>query len=423
MNRRFSIRNATVRVILGAACLCPLMAGSPCSKTTLKFPGRFAGVQQGETLDFNLDGIWGPIVKGTDPLGLNGQESELFIDGLSASETPISSTADSATYLIPGGDVYFYLSVGILNYYPTSPWKMKITLGAKSDTVEFSGLGPSGTSLASTSLAFTVSLPPGTWTTAVLSNPTAPNPGQPTVLSGNVEYSLGCFVSLPASTDYFFTGAGTSVRIGNKTYPLTGVPLNSGSLGNTDTTVMGADDVRFTPDSENAASPDATPTTPTTPAVYTVGIQLTALSLTGTSGTLPNHACTMNIAVLGSPASTGTMYLTIDAAGDGGTFWSVLNIQYTVTFTPISPNTNCPAQITSQHTLTLGRKPGGIWSTTPGPNLVLVQGTYPDPNANQFTGLPAGYTSFYATNTAAHEDQTIKHFVCAAVTTAGATCQ
>jgi hypothetical protein len=373
--------------------------------------GAVTAAGQNGQASFSVIGVLGPLFEGKDPLKINGTGYQLFAS-ISTSATPIVSTSTSATYSLPAGAVSSLFGPYSVQTN-TVPWTMTITLGSSSDTLVFTGPLPDGSAFTSTS-----TLAVGSFPSSVLSNPVPFSPSPQDVSSGTatVAYSLGCVVGVAAGSDYFTTGTGTSVKILNKVHPLTGVPLDPDSLGNADTIVERAYDALFAVASIDAVTPDIPPT-------VTIPITLTALQLTGTYGTLPDHACTMNITIQGTPLSTGTMTLTVDAAGTGGTFTSSFDVYYTVKFTAVSPNTRCPGTITGNHTLTL-LKPKGEWSTTPLPNEVLVVGAYPDPNANQHTGLPAGFVDFYATGVAEHLGQTVKHFVCEALTTStGAACK
>jgi hypothetical protein len=357
---------------------------------------------------FAVGGKLGPIIKGKDPLHFNGTGGNAAAT-ISTSATPFVSTATSATYSLPAGAVN--ASLGTTSFANTVPWTMAFTLGTSNDTLVLSGPGPGGMSFTLTS-----SLPVGSFPISVLSNP-GPFNGSALPLASpasNLAYSVGCVVGVPAGSDYFTTGTGTSVKILKSTIPLTGVPLDGQSLGNADTIVQRLQDAVFSADFADAVTPDLP--------VVTIPITLAALQLTGTYGLAP-HSCTMDITIQGSPASTGLMNLTVDAAGTGGTFTSTFVVYYTVAMTPISPNTHCPTIPPGHHKLTL-RKPQGTWSTTPLPGEVLVLGVYPDPNANQHTGLPPGFVDFYATGVSQHLGQTVQHFVCEALTSStGVPCQ
>jgi hypothetical protein len=417
MNKRFRIRNAALRIIAGAACLCPLLAANPCLRTTLGATGVISSstVTPPSTVVFTLDDKLGPIIKGKDPLHLNGSGGSATAS-ISASATPTVSTATSATYSLPAGAVQ--ATLGGLTFANTAPWTLTIKLGASSDTLVLSGPGPDGTAFTSTSSLAAQSFPP-----SALINPAPFSPPQQDLTSptSTLAYSDGCVVGIPAGSDYFTTGAGTSAKILKQTIPLTGVPIdNSGeALGNTDTIVQRMADAVFSADAIDGVTPDTPPT-------VTIPITLAALQLTGTYGTLPNNACTMNVTIQGSPASTGTMTLKL-ITPTGGTFTSDFVVYFVATFTPIAPNTKCPKTVKGHHTIKLGASSTGVagtWSTTPLPGEVLVTGLYPDPNANQHTGLPPGFVDFYATSVAQHLGVTVQHFVCEALTTStGANCK
>jgi len=222
--------------------------------------------------------------------------------------------------------------------------------------------------------------------------------------------------AVAAGTDFFATGQPTTTVILGQTYTLTGVPFTTskGKLeyGTTDTTVERPNDAVFP--ATNGITPQPT---------ITVPITLTALQLTGTYGTAPN-SCTMDITILGSPASTGTATLTVTSA-TGGTYIANLTVQYQVTFTPIPPNTVCPANLTGTKTMELGGPAGNVftWSTKPPAGTYLKTGPYPDPNVNKHTGLPAGYVDFYPQGLQQHLGETVEHSVCLSTKSASSSCQ
>jgi hypothetical protein len=209
-------------------------------------------------------------------------------------------------------------------------------------------------------------------------------------------------VAVAAGTDFLATGQPTYVQIMGQNITLTGVPIKGSTgkpMGSTDTTVQRQSDGQF---GRKGVGDDAL--------TATVPITLTALQMTGTFGTAPN-ACTMDITIQGSPASTGFATLTINAAGTGGTYTATFTVNYVATLTPIPPNTSCPATLTGTKNMTLK---GGKWSTTPPAGSYQVVGPYPDPNVNVHTGLPPGYVDFFPKGLQEHLAETVAHSVCQA---------
>jgi hypothetical protein len=407
MKRRLHIRSAAFRLTVAAACLSPLLAQVPCSRTKL---GLTATITSSSTAPvYTLKGKLAPIISGTDPLGLNGKAGSASIT-YNPAATPIVSTASSATYSIAAGGIS--ATLGALTFTNTAPWNMTIKLGATADTLTASGPGPAGTSVT-----LTAHMKADSWTSAVLINPMPFNPPvqKLTQPKSTLAYAVGCIVGVAAGSDYFTTGTGTALTIMSKAIPLTGVPIDPNNLGNTDTIVQRMGDAVFTADLSGSATPD-------TPSV-TIPITVSALQLTGTFGS-GTSACTMNITIQASPASSGTMTLMVTTP-TGGTYTANLDIYYVVTFTPTATNTlGCPPTMTNNHKLSLTEKIPGGWSTTPIANEVIVPGAYPDPNANQHSGLPPGYVDFFTSGLSKHIGVTIKHFVCESVTSATSTpCQ
>ena len=213
-----------------------------------------------------------------------------------------------------------------------------------------------------------------------------------------------------AGSDFLSTGQPTQVQLMGQTIRLMGVPIVTSTgepLGNADTIMQRPQDAMFVANAFGAVT-------------TTVPLTLAALQLTGTLGTPPN-ACTMNITIQGSPASTGTATLKATSA-TGGTYTATFNVNYVATFTPIPPNTTCPATVTgSKGPLTLK---GGVWTTTPPPGALVVTGAYPNPNVNMHTGLPRGFFDFYPSpKLQTHLAVIVKHSVCQAQSTPGTLCQ
>jgi hypothetical protein len=228
--------------------------------------------------------------------------------------------------------------------------------------------------------------------------------------------------TLAAGSDYLQTGPGTeaALPIGGKMVKvkLTGVPIQGSTgptYGNTDTIIERLKDAVFSA----ATDADAVPDTLTA----TVPITLTALNLTGTVPGPNGGQCTVTLTLAPTPASTGTLTLMkASAAATAGTYSSTVTVYFMGTFTPISPNATCYPPILSAPPCKMNQK-GGKWSTTPVAGEFLFTGTYPNVQANQHTGLPAGFGDFYIssplqTDTAA----TAVHATCEALAALGTAC-
>jgi hypothetical protein len=130
------------------------------------------------TLTVVIDATAGPILQGSDPLGLNGQNATIT---LLASESldPIKHTKTSATYKIPAGAITLVFNG--TPYQTQSPSKMTVKLGSKADTVTLvSVLSEDGIKITFTD---TTSLAPGSFTNAVLQHPETFTPSPQTLSS------------------------------------------------------------------------------------------------------------------------------------------------------------------------------------------------------------------------------------------------
>jgi hypothetical protein len=167
-----------VLTIVLALGFVPLLAQGPDTTLTI-------------TLNGNLT-----LISGSDCFGLNGTTATASAQ-ISETSTPISTTSNSATYKIPAGGIS--ASAGTLTFTSMKPWKMKVTLGAAHDTLVLSGPGPLSSTVRATS-----TMKKGSWTTAVLTNPTpfSPSPQQLTSPGSKLQYTL----SLCGTTVLGFNG-------------------------------------------------------------------------------------------------------------------------------------------------------------------------------------------------------------------------
>ena len=142
------------------------------------------------TLTVVVDGTAGPILQGSDPLGLNGQSATIT---LLASESlkPKKHTKTSATYKIPAGAITLVLDGN--SYQTTAPSKMTVKLGKKADTVTLiSSVTEDDITVTFTD---TTSLAPGSWTNAVLQHPEpfAPSPQTLASPASKLKYASSFF--------------------------------------------------------------------------------------------------------------------------------------------------------------------------------------------------------------------------------------
>jgi hypothetical protein len=144
------------------------------------------GEHPSTTLTVVVDGTAGPILQGSDPLGLNGKSASIT---LLASESlkPIKHTKTSATYKIPAGAITLIFDGN--SYQTQSPSKMTVKLGSNADTVTLvSVVSEDGIQVTFTD---TTSLAPGSFTNAVLQNPElfTPSPQTLSSPSSKLKYS------------------------------------------------------------------------------------------------------------------------------------------------------------------------------------------------------------------------------------------
>jgi hypothetical protein len=139
------------------------------------------------TLTITLDGTLGPIISGSDPAGLNGQSAEVTI---TASEKlkPFKTTAKSASYHIPAGDIV--VTVNGEQYSSTSKSVMSVKLGKSADMLTFkASVNYHGFKVQVTDVS---SLQSGSWTKSVLQHPGlfSPSPQDLTEPASNFAYSV-----------------------------------------------------------------------------------------------------------------------------------------------------------------------------------------------------------------------------------------
>lgn len=121
---------------------------------------------RGKVITITLDGTLGPVISGNDPAGLNGDSATVTIIAKEALD-PYKTTAGSASYHIPAGDIT--VSVNGKQYMSTSRSSMIVKLGNDADMLTFKAkldiLGHA-VSVSDTSV-----LQSGSWTSDVLQHP------------------------------------------------------------------------------------------------------------------------------------------------------------------------------------------------------------------------------------------------------------
>jgi hypothetical protein len=200
--------------------------------------------------------------------------------------------------------------------------------------------------------------------------PTPPTGGPPTC-------------TIAAGSDFFTTQTGTYFNFGSPigTVDFKGVPINPSMWGNTDTIVQRLND------------PNVTPGGPP----VTINTMLTNLSLESSApvslgGNAYDVFVTLNPADLA--LDTGQLQVSLDAAANGGTYSSTLNVYFEAQFTQVGNPSNTfdvPDNVTLSG--------NGEWSTTPASGTFLLYGPFGDIGADIHTGLPDGEVDFFPCTT------------------------
>jgi hypothetical protein len=158
-----------------------------------------------KTLTITLKGTLGPVLAGTDPLGLNGQSGTVTVMA-SESLSPTKHTSTSATYTLPAGAIT--VTAGSHKFTTKSPSKMIINLTSTADTLTLIAAGPSGFLVTDTTF-----LKAGSWTTTVLKHPKPFNPSPQKLTSAKNATGPGCkvkYVIFGTTTVLGFNGTGSS---------------------------------------------------------------------------------------------------------------------------------------------------------------------------------------------------------------------
>ena len=153
------------------------------------------------TLTITLKGMIGPLLSGTDPLGLDGLNGTVKIMA-SESLSPIKHTTTSATYKLPAGAIK--VKAGSNNFSTTSPSKMIINLTSTADTMTLVVAGPEGLMVTDTTFLKT-----GSWTTDVLKHPGVFKPSPQKLTAAKTSGGPGCkikYTILGATSVLGFSG-------------------------------------------------------------------------------------------------------------------------------------------------------------------------------------------------------------------------
>jgi hypothetical protein len=139
------------------------------------------------TLTITIKGTIGPVLSGSDPLGLDGKTGTVKILA-SESLKPTKHTATSATYTLPAGAIT--VTAGTTKFSTKSPSKMVINLTGTADT--FTLIIAGKVEGASVMVTDTTYLKAGSWTTAVLRHPGVFKPSPQTLTAAKTATGPGC---------------------------------------------------------------------------------------------------------------------------------------------------------------------------------------------------------------------------------------
>ena len=138
----------------------PSVWGQPVATTT--------GAISEATLTMTIMGTLGPVLSGSDPLGLNGENGTVIVQA-SEKLSPTKHTSNSATYTLPVGAIT--IKVGGEKFQSNTKSKMTITLTNTADILTLAATGPEGIKITATAY-----LQPKSWSKGVLKHPTSFNP-------------------------------------------------------------------------------------------------------------------------------------------------------------------------------------------------------------------------------------------------------
>jgi hypothetical protein len=158
------------------------------------------------TLTISIKGTLGPILSGSDPLGLDGKSGTVTVLA-SESLSPTTHTATSATYTLPPGAIT--VTAGTNKFTTKSPSKMIIKLASTADTLTFI-VTDTKNGLVVTDTNF---LKAGSWTTAVLKHPGVFKPSPQALKSATTAGGPDCKVKYTIfglTTVLGFHGMGSS---------------------------------------------------------------------------------------------------------------------------------------------------------------------------------------------------------------------
>jgi hypothetical protein len=167
------------------------------------------------TLTISIKGTIGPVLSGSDPLGLDGKSGTVTVLA-SESLSPTKHTATSATYTLPPGAIK--VTAGSNKFTTKSPSKMIINLTSTADILTLI-VTDTKNGLLVTDTTF---LKAGSWTTAVLKHPGVFKPSPQTLKSATTAGGRGCKVKYTifgSTTVLGFHGTGSNTAAADPVLP------------------------------------------------------------------------------------------------------------------------------------------------------------------------------------------------------------
>jgi hypothetical protein len=164
-------------------------------------------VPTAHTLTMTFKGSIGPVLSGSDPLGLNGQSGTVTIQA-SESLSPVKQTATSATYKLPAGAITVVAGSNKFKTASSSTMIIKLT-----STADILTLVASVQDIFTVKVMDTTFLKAGSWTTAVLKHPTKFKPSPQKLTSAKTAGGPGCKIKYTvegSTTVLGFSGTGSS---------------------------------------------------------------------------------------------------------------------------------------------------------------------------------------------------------------------
>lgn len=200
--------------VVRAFALVLIAAIVPCALWAQSFEIA-AATPTTHTLTISIKGTLGPVLAGSDPLGLDGKSGTVTVMA-SESLSPTKHTATSATYTLPPGAIK--VTAGTNKFTTTSPSKMIINLTSTADILTFVVTDTKNGLL----VMDTNFLKAGSWTNAVLKHPGVFKPSPQKLTSATSAGGPGCKVKYTifgSSTVLGFHGSGASSATADPVLP------------------------------------------------------------------------------------------------------------------------------------------------------------------------------------------------------------